>query len=225
MFGNCNHCCFCCGHPCTMLGVSLFISCKNKIQCVCVKKKKKETVFPNETLGQDQSFTSFKSKVQQYQSCGILTENKNKVLWQRKRLGANDLIPQPLRGHHSLICQFKILRVSSLCGSTPESDSVLIIWWYVTDHTKIVAQNNNKHLFLTISESSLQGNILGSSGSGSLTRSSRYRPGLQSSDGWTEAAGSTSKMDHSLTWLPGWCWLLVGGLISSLHGPVHLLLD
>ena len=41
MFGNCNHCCFCCGHPCTMLGVSLFISCKNKIQCVCVWKKKK----------------------------------------------------------------------------------------------------------------------------------------------------------------------------------------
>ena len=41
MFGNCNHCCFCCGHPCTMLGVSLFISCKNKIQCVCVGKKKK----------------------------------------------------------------------------------------------------------------------------------------------------------------------------------------
>ena len=39
MFGNCNHCCFCCGHPCTMLGVSLFISCKNKIQCVCVWKK------------------------------------------------------------------------------------------------------------------------------------------------------------------------------------------
>ena len=39
-FGDCNHCCFCCGHPCTMLGVSLFISCKNKIQCVCVKKKK-----------------------------------------------------------------------------------------------------------------------------------------------------------------------------------------
>ena len=32
MFGNCNHCCFCCGHPCTMLGVSLFISGKNKIQ-------------------------------------------------------------------------------------------------------------------------------------------------------------------------------------------------
>ena len=30
MFGNCNHCCFCCGHPCTMLGVSLSISCKNK---------------------------------------------------------------------------------------------------------------------------------------------------------------------------------------------------
>ena len=46
MLGNCNHCCFCCGHPCTMLGVSLFISCKNKIQCVCVcvwKKKSCET--------------------------------------------------------------------------------------------------------------------------------------------------------------------------------------
>ena len=42
MFGNCNHCCFCCGHPSIMLGVSLFISCKNKIQCVCVEKKKKE---------------------------------------------------------------------------------------------------------------------------------------------------------------------------------------
>ena len=40
MFGNCNHCCLCCGHPCTMLGVSLSISCKNKIQCVCVEKKK-----------------------------------------------------------------------------------------------------------------------------------------------------------------------------------------
>ena len=39
MFGNCNHCCFCCGHPFTMLGISLFISCKDKIQCVCVKKK------------------------------------------------------------------------------------------------------------------------------------------------------------------------------------------
>ena len=43
MFGNCNHCCFCCGHPCTMLGVSLLISCKNKIQCVCVKKKKENS--------------------------------------------------------------------------------------------------------------------------------------------------------------------------------------
>ena len=32
VFGNCIHCCFCCGHPFTMLGVSLFISCKNKIQ-------------------------------------------------------------------------------------------------------------------------------------------------------------------------------------------------
>ena len=46
MFGNCNHCCFCCGHPCTMLGVSLFISCKNKIQCVCVEKKKKYMTDP-----------------------------------------------------------------------------------------------------------------------------------------------------------------------------------
>ena len=35
----CNHCCFCCGHPFTMLGVSLFTSCKYKIQCVSVKKK------------------------------------------------------------------------------------------------------------------------------------------------------------------------------------------
>ena len=48
MFGNCNHCCFCCGHPCTMLGVSLFISCKNKIQCVCLEKKKKKRSW---TLG------------------------------------------------------------------------------------------------------------------------------------------------------------------------------
>ena len=39
VFDNCNHCCFCCGHPFTMLGVSLFISCKNKIQFVCVKNK------------------------------------------------------------------------------------------------------------------------------------------------------------------------------------------
>ena len=38
-------CCFCCGHPCTMLGVSLFISCKNKIQCVCVKKKAKLNIL------------------------------------------------------------------------------------------------------------------------------------------------------------------------------------
>ena len=44
MFGNCNHC-FCCGQPCTMLGVRLFISCKNKIQCVCVWKKKKEVIL------------------------------------------------------------------------------------------------------------------------------------------------------------------------------------
>ena len=27
-----------CQLSCTMLGVSLFISCKNKIQCVCVEK-------------------------------------------------------------------------------------------------------------------------------------------------------------------------------------------
>ena len=51
MFGNRNHCCFCCGHPCTMLGVSLFISCKNEIQCVCVKKKnlqkKKNRIIPH----------------------------------------------------------------------------------------------------------------------------------------------------------------------------------
>ena len=30
VFGNCNHCCFCCGHPFTMLAVSLFISCKKR---------------------------------------------------------------------------------------------------------------------------------------------------------------------------------------------------
>ena len=40
MFGNFNHCCFCCGHTFTRLVVSLFISRKNKIQCVCVEKKK-----------------------------------------------------------------------------------------------------------------------------------------------------------------------------------------
>ena len=40
---NSFHCCFCCAHPCTMLGVSLFISCKNKIQCVCVCEKKKNS--------------------------------------------------------------------------------------------------------------------------------------------------------------------------------------
>ena len=50
MFGNCSHCCFCCGHAFTMLGVSLFISCKNKIQCVCVcvcvwKKENPKFVF------------------------------------------------------------------------------------------------------------------------------------------------------------------------------------
>ena len=46
MFGNCNHCCFCCGQPCTMLGVSLFISCKNKIHCVCVEKKQ-QYIYPH----------------------------------------------------------------------------------------------------------------------------------------------------------------------------------
>ena len=50
MFGNCNHCCFCCGHPCTMLGVSLFISCKNKIHCVCVWKKKKKSLLSQSLL-------------------------------------------------------------------------------------------------------------------------------------------------------------------------------
>ena len=49
MFGNCNHCCFCCGHPCTMLGVSLFISCKNKIQCVCVENKTKKKTKQKDT--------------------------------------------------------------------------------------------------------------------------------------------------------------------------------
>ena len=31
-----------------MLGVSLFISCKNKIQCVCVKKKNPQTINAGE---------------------------------------------------------------------------------------------------------------------------------------------------------------------------------
>ena len=43
MFGNYNRC-FCC-HPFTMFGVSLFISRKNKIQCVCVGKKMKSLAF------------------------------------------------------------------------------------------------------------------------------------------------------------------------------------
>ena len=50
----CNHCCFCCGHPFTILDVSLFISYKNKIQCVCVsceqKKKKKNGVLLRVTI-------------------------------------------------------------------------------------------------------------------------------------------------------------------------------
>ena len=45
MFGNCNHCCFCCGHPFTMLGVSLSLIKIKYSVCVCVKKKKKETFF------------------------------------------------------------------------------------------------------------------------------------------------------------------------------------
>ena len=45
-------CCFCCGHPFTMLGVSLFISCKNKIQCVCVKKKIKDKKKKKYNIGQ-----------------------------------------------------------------------------------------------------------------------------------------------------------------------------
>ena len=50
MFGNCNHCCFCCGHPCTMLGVSLLVSCKNKIQYVCVKKQTNKQTNKQKTL-------------------------------------------------------------------------------------------------------------------------------------------------------------------------------
>ena len=46
MFGNCNHCCFCCGHPCTMLGVSLFISCKKKKK-VYLKNKVRELAIPD----------------------------------------------------------------------------------------------------------------------------------------------------------------------------------
>ena len=53
MFGSCNHCCFCCGHPFTMPGVSLFISCKNKIQCVCVKKRKQQTNNPIQKWAED----------------------------------------------------------------------------------------------------------------------------------------------------------------------------
>ena len=42
VFGNCNHCCFCCGHPFTMLGVSLLSLVKIKYSvCVCENKFKK----------------------------------------------------------------------------------------------------------------------------------------------------------------------------------------
>ena len=44
VFGNCNHCCFCCGHPCTMLGVSLYISCKKKKKITCIKFLRSITV-------------------------------------------------------------------------------------------------------------------------------------------------------------------------------------
>ena len=40
VFGNCNHCCFCCGHPFTMLGVSLSLVKIKYSVCVCEKKIK-----------------------------------------------------------------------------------------------------------------------------------------------------------------------------------------
>ena len=43
LFGNCRHCCFCCGHPFTMLGISLFISCKNKRIKKKVRTRKKKS--------------------------------------------------------------------------------------------------------------------------------------------------------------------------------------
>ena len=47
MFSNCNHCCFCCGHPFTMLGVSLLSLVKIKYSvCVCVCEKKKKEKPP-----------------------------------------------------------------------------------------------------------------------------------------------------------------------------------
>ena len=52
MFGNFNHCCFCCGHPCTMLDVSLLSLVKIKYSvcvcvcvCVCEKNKKKIKIY------------------------------------------------------------------------------------------------------------------------------------------------------------------------------------
>ena len=46
LFDNCSYCCFCCGHPITMLGSSLFISCKNQSikKKVRTRKKKRLTL-------------------------------------------------------------------------------------------------------------------------------------------------------------------------------------
>ena len=41
VFVNCNHCCFCCGHPFTMLGVSLSLAKIKYNVCVWKKQKKK----------------------------------------------------------------------------------------------------------------------------------------------------------------------------------------
>ena len=79
VFGNCNHCCFRCGNPFTMLGVSLFISCKNIIQCVCVGKKEKKSTPGNIHL---KKMTSEKelnttSKIEKYENTKIkVTVNK-----------------------------------------------------------------------------------------------------------------------------------------------------
>ena len=50
MFGNCNHCCFCCGHPCTMLGVSLSLVKIKYSVCVCGKKKSLQTINARESV-------------------------------------------------------------------------------------------------------------------------------------------------------------------------------
>ena len=42
MFGNCNHCWFCYGHPFTMLGVSIYLSLVKIKYNVCVWKKKEK---------------------------------------------------------------------------------------------------------------------------------------------------------------------------------------